>query len=334
MAAPTVFVSSTFYDLRYVREGLKRFVDSLGYIPILSEEGTVFYDPATTAAESCLTEVLNADLFVLIIGGRYGSKLPDGRSITNAEYEAARKNGIPIFALVEQGTYNDYSLYRANAHDSDLVGQITFPHSDSPEIFHFIERIQGQVVNNALVPFRTYGDVESYLRLQWAGMLHQFLRQRVDEARVADNLNFLAQINERIEVMTTQILRSVGTPMDRLNVSFLQLMLTSVAVTDLRYIAADPRPGDILRNEHLMQCAEALGQKFTVIAERDEDYEEVSISSDGRIDPERFTQSAENYQELRKYMLNQLEQQNISVEQFLTYESELSPQATSLGKTI
>src|SRR3712207_5876244 len=107
VATPTVFVSSTFYDLRYVREGVKRFVESLGYVAVLSEEGTVFYDPKTSAAQACLAEVGNVDLFILIIGGRYGSPMPQGQlSVTNAEYQQAVKQKIPVFALVEQGTHN------------------------------------------------------------------------------------------------------------------------------------------------------------------------------------------------------------------------------------
>jgi hypothetical protein len=39
MAAPKVFVSSTWYDLRYIRENLKYFISNLRYEPVLSEEG-------------------------------------------------------------------------------------------------------------------------------------------------------------------------------------------------------------------------------------------------------------------------------------------------------
>ena len=38
MAVPRVFVSSTCYDLKYIRENLKYFIRSLGYEPVLSEE--------------------------------------------------------------------------------------------------------------------------------------------------------------------------------------------------------------------------------------------------------------------------------------------------------
>ena len=57
MPVPRVFVSSTCYDLKYIRENLKSFIRSLGYDPILSEEGSVFYDPSLHAQDACLAEV-------------------------------------------------------------------------------------------------------------------------------------------------------------------------------------------------------------------------------------------------------------------------------------
>lgn len=88
---------------------MKRFIERLGYLAVLSEEGAVFYDPKTTAAQACLAEVLNAQLFVLIIGGRYGSLVPDSnQSVTNAEYQQAVRQKIPVFALIDEGTLHDY----------------------------------------------------------------------------------------------------------------------------------------------------------------------------------------------------------------------------------
>src|SRR5688500_16803337 len=103
MASPRVFISSTWYDLRYIRENLKYFIRSIGYDPVLSEDGSVFYDPRRQVQDACLVEVPNCQIFVLIIGGRYGAEmLGGGRSVTNAEYREAVKQKIPIFALVEQ----------------------------------------------------------------------------------------------------------------------------------------------------------------------------------------------------------------------------------------
>jgi hypothetical protein len=34
MAAPRVFISSTFYDLRYIRDDLERLIKEIGYEPV------------------------------------------------------------------------------------------------------------------------------------------------------------------------------------------------------------------------------------------------------------------------------------------------------------
>jgi hypothetical protein len=43
MAKPRIFVSSTFYDLRYVRNDIERFIRDLGYEAVLNERGQVPY---------------------------------------------------------------------------------------------------------------------------------------------------------------------------------------------------------------------------------------------------------------------------------------------------
>ena len=74
MAAPRVFVSSTCYDLRYIRENLRFFIPTLGYEPVLSEQGGVFYDPALHVQDACLAVVPTCQLFIRIVGGRFGSQ--------------------------------------------------------------------------------------------------------------------------------------------------------------------------------------------------------------------------------------------------------------------
>ncbi len=39
MARPRVFISSTFYDLKQVRSDLERFINDMGYDPVLHERG-------------------------------------------------------------------------------------------------------------------------------------------------------------------------------------------------------------------------------------------------------------------------------------------------------
>ena len=41
MAKPRIFISSTFYDLRQVREDLERTIRELGYEPVRNETGSI-----------------------------------------------------------------------------------------------------------------------------------------------------------------------------------------------------------------------------------------------------------------------------------------------------
>ena len=52
--APSVMVSSTFYDLRQIRTDLSVFIsDNLGYIPLLSEFPSFPVDPDVDTIENC-----------------------------------------------------------------------------------------------------------------------------------------------------------------------------------------------------------------------------------------------------------------------------------------
>lgn len=321
MAMPVVFVSSTFYDLRHLREGVRRFVESLGYLAVLSETGQVYFDPTTTAAEACLLEVPNANLFVLLIGGRYGSEIPEiGLSVTNAEYQAAVKERIAIFALVEADTLSDYQLYQANKNQIDIIGRMTFPHADDVRIFNFIDDVKNQVINNALVPFRTLEDIELYLRGQWAGMMHSYLNRDAEETRVQDSLHLLAQMNKNIEALSGRILNAVGAPVDRVAVQFLDRMLKSQAVTDLRYIGGQPSPGDILTNETFDGAAEATSDKSWIVS--NDEHSGVTIAGGGDISEFRYDTSSADYETLRKFMLERLQSEQITVAEYLSYEKE------------
>jgi hypothetical protein len=171
MPAPRIFISSTCYDLKYIRENLRFFIRSLGYEPVLSEEGAIFYDPALHVADACTAEVPICQLFVLIIGGRYGS-LHKGKSITNAEYEVAVKAKLPIFALVERDVLEQSRVYAAN---KSTGTNIVYPAVDNTKVFGFIQDVQTHAINNALVPFSDFEEMQNYLKRQWASMLHQYL---------------------------------------------------------------------------------------------------------------------------------------------------------------
>src|SRR5215212_8699534 len=98
MKAPAVFVSSTIYNLKQIRADLKDFITEMGLVPVISEYDSFPIDPTNPTVDNCLKAVdENADIFVLIIGGRYGTIKDQGKSVTNMEYLKARAKGIPIY---------------------------------------------------------------------------------------------------------------------------------------------------------------------------------------------------------------------------------------------
>lgn len=296
MATPSVFLSSTFYDLKYVRENIRYFIEKLGYVPVLSEDGAVFYDPKKDAQDACLTEIPNCQLFVLVVGGRFGSEFKDsGGSITNAEYREAVGLKIPIFALVEQGVYSDFQVYKKNRGSGVALEKLVFPNCDDVRIFEFIEEVQTQAVNNALVPFRDFGDMESYLRQQWAGMMHSFLVGASENERVADTLAALADMNRHIEILSSQILKSVGSTEAQAVAEMYARMLGSRVIHDLIFIGVRPSPADVLEYASFDECVLGLGASLKVNHE-DNAY---SLSASGEISKSKYSEDLAQYEAMR-----------------------------------
>lgn len=312
MAIPRTFISSTCYDLKYIRENLKYFIRMLGYEPVLSEEGSIFYDPAKHTHDACLVEVPSCQLFVLIIGGRYGTqhKTLDG-SITNEEYRAAIKHRIPVFALVEAATYSDFDVYMRNRVNADVdETKIYYPAADDTRIFEFIEEVRGQVSNNAIAPFRDFADIESYLRQQWAGMMFAFLSRKNEEERMADTMAELVKMNERVEFLSSQILRSVGSAESKLFVQLYDQMLDNSATNTLISTGHKPHPLAVLQSATLSECAAMLGKPFKVIKNAD-----FLTSGNGEIDNNHLKHQEAKYTKMRNMMLETVRHYGISVEQ-------------------
>jgi len=197
MAIPKVFVSSTCFDLAEVREQLSRFIRSFGFEPVLSEHGDVFYKPDCHTHDSCLHEVSNCHLLVLIIGGRFGGEYVSDKtkSITNAEYVAARACGIPIFTYVRDSVLADHRIFQKNR-TKDFVKQITYPSIDDQnhalDIFQFLDDVRKHPENNAIEGFQTFQDIETHLRKQWAGMIFDLLRSRHFSTQISATNNLIS----------------------------------------------------------------------------------------------------------------------------------------------
>jgi hypothetical protein len=94
-----VYVSSTIVDLKQERQAVVDWLRAARHQAVDS-----YLPDSDTVRDSCLDDVGTCDLYVLILGHRYGFQPPDGNpdglSITHLEFRRAGRCDIPRIALV------------------------------------------------------------------------------------------------------------------------------------------------------------------------------------------------------------------------------------------
>jgi hypothetical protein len=167
-------VSSTFYDLREVRQQLGLMIEvDLGYQALISEAVTFPIDPDATTIENCRRRVEEqADILVLVIGQRYGSvDHQSGRSVTNLEYSAARAKGIPIYAFIDRDALTLFDAWqRAAPENRPAVGATV----EDARLFEFIERVRN-IDRIWTTSFSYASDITASLRVQFAHLMSRGL---------------------------------------------------------------------------------------------------------------------------------------------------------------
>ncbi|MGC1549963.1 MAG: DUF4062 domain-containing protein [Rhodanobacter sp.] len=92
-----VFISSTYLDMKSERQAAVMGILDAGHIPAGME---LFAASDKKQIEVIQSWIDRSDIFMLILGGRYGSLDPDsGKSYIHLEYEYAMATGKPLFAL-------------------------------------------------------------------------------------------------------------------------------------------------------------------------------------------------------------------------------------------
>ena len=139
MAEMRVFISSTCYDLSLLRSQLRLFIKNIGYEPIMSDYEDVLYDPRIHTHTSCVDEVRNCDMLILIIGSRFGGKTtPEALnkvnfevlknegisvellkekeclSVTQLEVLKAIESSMPVYTFIDKSVWKDNELYEKN----------------------------------------------------------------------------------------------------------------------------------------------------------------------------------------------------------------------------
>lgn len=235
MAGLKIFVSSTCVDLGAQRAQVRALLERMGYEPIMSEYSDVLFDHRLHTHTSCIKEIANADMVILLIGSRFGGtatpealselqaeelakaskkselvREKDKLSITQVEIMKAVESDVPLFAFVDSKVFSDHHLYQKNK-DKPFADEIIYPSIEKPEtakyIFEFINFITHRFANNAITPYSTFTDIEDHLIKQWSMTFQRMLREERDksiEGRRADAML------EQIQDLKAAVLQSIS----------------------------------------------------------------------------------------------------------------------------
>lgn len=237
MAKLKIFVSSTCYDLSVVRSRLRVFLQSMGYDPIMSDYSDVLYSPEEHTHVSCLKEIENCDMTIVIIGSRFGGTIvPEAMTVTDVRHvisaERSRKHKdidpkhisitqmevissldreIPIFVFVDKKIIADHHLYEVNKNNPDIdINKIFYPNiekqSHAKYIFGFINFIRGLKVNNSYFEFDTVEDIESTLLSQWSALFQRMLNDRLIQKQRDKQMK---SIDTKLDEIKTALLSSI-----------------------------------------------------------------------------------------------------------------------------
>ncbi len=92
-----IFISSTIKDLTNERIAALEAVNELGAEAIMSEY--TINAQNNNSVNTCIDKVKSSDLYILILGGKYGWRPSNDKSITEIEYITAQENNIPILVF-------------------------------------------------------------------------------------------------------------------------------------------------------------------------------------------------------------------------------------------
>lgn len=204
MAKPRVFISSTFFDLRSLRDDLDRFVRAHGFEPVRHERGQVPYGIEERPEHYAYREIETCDMLVCIIGGRFGSVSSGGNySITQRELKTALERGKQLYIFVEDNVLNEYRYFLLNR----AVAGVKFPAVDNIKVHEFLEEIHGLAKGNPVFPFSVGSDITNMLQEQWAGLFQRLLQENANKqnTNLIDELQrSLHTVGKLVEFLTAQ----------------------------------------------------------------------------------------------------------------------------------
>jgi hypothetical protein len=230
---PTFFLSSTIYDFRDLRGAIKHLLETRGCRVLASECNDFPTNLDQHSYEACLSNIEQADYFLLLVGGRVGGWYDEPKriSITQQEYRYAyerhKAGALRIVTLARDEVWQlredrkalmkhlafleltDRERQQVSQFPSRFVTDAEFVSSFLTEIgrnfetAHAVKRGTEKPTGNWIHIFRDFRDVADVLHpLTFGGLT-------ADEAAYGKALQ-----NELLEVFRSLMLKHKGKPLD------------------------------------------------------------------------------------------------------------------------
>lgn len=231
-----VFVSSTCYDLKVVREVVGSFIDELGHEPIMCESN-IYYKQYCLPEQSCYDEIEKSDILVHIIGGFFGSDSQVMKDISVAEGEVvtAIKLHKPIFIFLYNPVLQEYYLYQKNRNR-----KVNFNVVKNINVFSFIEYIYSS--NLPVYQYETMESMKQTLKKQLSYLFSDKLQGSTINKKNLFDQNYVNVSKEFIEDFETcDSLLVFGLGQNRMIKSYYSIIKKKVLDNKkICYVLADP----------------------------------------------------------------------------------------------
>lgn len=236
MKRPTFFLSSTIYDFRDLRSAIKFSLEERG-CKVLASEFNDFGGPLDQHSyERCLTNIEQADYFVLLIGGRVGGwyDQQERTSITQQEYRTAynlhQQGQLKIITLVRKEVWqlredrNSLAkhLETMNFDETERKAVISYPNkfaTDSEFISEFISEVGRNIETGTAVREGTVKPTGNWIHVfDDFRDIQDVLSPLTFSGLTADEAAFSKALQHELLTITAQFLLKLdGEPLDPRN---------------------------------------------------------------------------------------------------------------------
>lgn len=180
---PTIFISSTCYDLHDQRIAIDEMLTSMGF-QVIRSDGDRFNTSlnGVHSHDHCIDEMLKCKYLIFIVGKRYGGQYAGKKyeiyaqdiqktdpkleqpSISLMEYYIASKKGIETFVFVDSDVYNERLTYKTNLRNNITINPA---HAEDTRIFHIIDLVTKRNTNNWLRQYLDLQSLEEFIRIDF-----------------------------------------------------------------------------------------------------------------------------------------------------------------------